>query len=276
MILLFLNGRLGNNLFQIAFGAILEKNTGRKVFFVPKSRNIGDLKFFTFFSSALFMYFPMVINRFWKMTAFIFNFKAYFFESQINAIQPSLNLKNASIHGYFQNSIYLEKNKDFLKELFKIREKYLIEFQRKYRCFSEGKRILTIQIRLGDYLNVYFEEISSKAFVGWEWFTKVLYTIELTEFDQIFLISDDVNLAQDNLLLSNSKIIVSDGREVTDFLLLLNSDVLVISNSSFAYWGAFLNPKPDKKVYAPFNWIGYNAGFEYPSKIMNDDFIWVK
>ena len=89
-----------------------------------------------------------------------------------------MKLRNSYILGYFQNSTYLVKNKDYLKELFQIKKNYFSKFQRKYGKFFKDKRVLTIQIRLGDYLDVYFKEIGSKAFIGWDWFSKVIGSLD--------------------------------------------------------------------------------------------------
>jgi hypothetical protein len=42
MTIIILNGRLGNNMFQIAFGEMLRSEFGFKIYFVPKSKKLEN------------------------------------------------------------------------------------------------------------------------------------------------------------------------------------------------------------------------------------------
>jgi hypothetical protein len=47
----------------------------------------------------------------------------------------------------------------------------------------------------------------------------------------------------------------------------MNADVCILSNSSFSWWGAWLNTKPGKVIYGPQNWLGFGKNDEYPAGI---------
>jgi Glycosyl transferase family 11 len=51
--------------------------------------------------------------------------------------------------------------------------------------------------------------------------------------------------------------------EATDFLLLRNASVLVTSNSSFAWWGAWLNDRANR-VFAPIGWLDPGSDSDLP------------
>jgi hypothetical protein len=59
-----------------------------------------------------------------------------------------------------------------------------------------------------------------------------------------------------------------------DFQHLLNAHECIISNSTFSWWGAWLNTRPDKKIYAPEYFLGWRIKKEYPQNIYPHD--WVK
>jgi hypothetical protein len=47
----------------------------------------------------------------------------------------------------------------------------------------------------------------------------------------------------------------------------------IIANSSFSWWGAWLNIHPEKKIIAPTNWFGEQANLNTSDMIPSD---WIK
>jgi hypothetical protein len=101
---------------------------------------------------------------------------------------------------------------------------------------------------------------------------KITSCIETPHF---FIFSDDTEWAQENLYFEHPfKFITHNGAEKSyeDMRLMSLCRHNIIANSSFSWWGAWLNRNPEKIVIAPRKW------FNDPS-INTDDLIpenWIK
>lgn len=67
---------------------------------------------------------------------------------------------------------------------------------------------------------------------------------------------------------SDSRVRVEANDEIIDLLLLKHARQIVSSNSSFAWWGAWLNETPDLRVIAPRWWLGLHLEREFPVKVI--------
>ena len=77
-----------------------------------------------------------------------------------------------------------------------------------------------------------------------------------------FIFSNDPAWARDNLDLGQDQVIVDLNDEATghfDMALMARCAHHVIANSTFSWWGAWLNPDADKQVVAPRNWFATQA-----------------
>jgi hypothetical protein len=99
--------------------------------------------------------------------------------------------------------------------------------------------------------------------------------IKAEKFDAIYIISDEPAHAKQMSFLNGLDPIFISEDSAIQFILMMHADVLIIPNSSFSWWGAFLNNRPGRRVIAPLNWVGHHVGIEYPAGIMIDDFIWI-
>ncbi len=74
---------------------------------------------------------------------------------------------------------------------------------------------------------------------------------------QVFVFSDDIDWVRRNLTVSDSMTFVSKGGRgspIYDMYLMSLCKHHVIANSSFSWWGAWLNPSPNKIVITPERW----------------------
>ncbi len=86
----------------------------------------------------------------------------------------------------------------------------------------------------------------------------IQYVAERVQQPKFFIFSDDIAWARDNLNISYQcqYVDVNQGEEsYNDMRLMSMCNHHIIANSSFSWWGAWLNPKRDKIVVAPKNWF---------------------
>jgi hypothetical protein len=91
----------------------------------------------------------------------------------------------------------------------------------------------------------------------------------LGDYNNIFVFSDDITWCRNNLGFKNM-IFVEGNVDIEDLWLMSLCEKNIIVNSSFSWWGAYLNTSKDKVVIAPSNWFGPSAGLN-SSDIIPDE-----
>lgn len=118
-----------------------------------------------------------------------------------------------------------------------------------------------IHVRRGDYLN----EPEFKGICGINYYTEAIEAIlQHSPNCEFFIFSNDITWCKDNLvnLFKGAKytfVTVNKGaHSCWDMFLMTYCRNLIIANSSFSWWGAFLNKNADR-VYAPYPWLNRNC-----------------
>lgn len=114
---------------------------------------------------------------------------------------------------------------------------------------------ISLHVRRGDYLTAQGHGICDAAY-----YNAALSRIcdQLDARPTVFVFSDDPDWARDNLPLPVEKQIVAlngPDKGYEDMHLMSRCSHHIIANSSFSWWGAWLNPDPAKIVAAPANWF---------------------
>ena len=85
-----------------------------------------------------------------------------------------------------------------------------------------------------------------------------------------FVFSDDIAFVRENMPKRENIVFVDHNDEVNcheDLRLMSACAHNVIANSTFSWWGAWLNPNPTKLVCAPSSWNNINPDVPYPDLI---------
>lgn len=174
---------------------------------------------------------------------------------------PRTYRRSKDIYGYFLSEGYFRENRMELMELFDTQEKYLTT-----QCFTYSKMIeeslcpVAISIRLqDDYVKSKINNVCTK-----EYYLKALNLIKekYPEAD-FFVFADDIERAK-SLKMNIDAVYMEKISDVEGMYLLKRCKHYIISNSSFAWWGAYLGKHPEKTVIAPKCWM--NDGKDYSSK----------
>lgn len=236
MIISRLQGGLGNQMFQWAYGRSLEIKYNTKLYLETSSYSN------TFRSYSM--------NKFPNMTSELFrpsNIKCIeivdsYFYNEIDLDKKS----NYFLNGYWQSEQYFINIEDTIrKELAPSNE--ILEKLKKTPLLDTNT--ISIHIRRTDYVTSNgFHPVQSL-----EYYENAIKAIG--DYDYLFVFSDDIQWCKNNLTFNN--IIFMEGlSDVEDLWLMSMCKHNVIANSSFSWWAAWLNNNPDKKVIAPNNWFG--------------------
>jgi hypothetical protein len=150
--------------------------------------------------------------------------------------------------GYFQSSKNFLGYNNEVRELFSPTSDVIADFFQKYPQLNESNTV-SIHIRRGDYLmNPHIHPS-----VGLSYIQKALDLVQ--DYSTIFVFSEDKNWVKENLKFSNM-IIVEEDEDYKEIWLMSLCKNNIICNSTFSWWGSFLNRNENKKVIAPSIWFG--------------------
>nr|WP_262902924.1 alpha-1,2-fucosyltransferase [Salegentibacter lacus] len=266
---------MGNQMFQYATARVLAKRNKSIIllddsFYSKKTGNLQkfprqlDLKIFdksllivTALQKKKFTELSFH-NRIKKKLGFnypkIYKEPTFRFNDQLFQMSSPVYLK-----GYFQSYKYFENEEKFIQGLFVFPEEYLNKNDRELKDYICNQKTVSIHIRRGDYV----ENQQTQEFHGnctLEYYNKAI--LHLTkQFDNLNLIffSDDIAWVKENFkAISHKKLFITGNENQNswkDMYLMSLCNHHIIANSSFSWWGAWLNKKPGKQVIAPAKWF---------------------
>jgi hypothetical protein len=257
-----IQGRLGNQLFQYAYARVLSKKFNTP-FFLLNSKYFYAQKYFDFEVKRPVQY---------RLLAILFWLKNFFVVRKINEDQfkePKWNIKyernNCVYNGFYQSEQYLHSGVAFeIKEQLKVKSHFLIDIR---DFVKNDKQNIVVHVRRTDYVTFGGEHVGGiNLTLSLEYYQKALAKLPTPQCNILFL-SDDMEFVKENFQFAGA-IYADKNSEITDFQLIMQADYLILANSSFSWWGAFLNPKA-QKVIAPKYWLGVKINKEYPVGVVS-------
>lgn len=261
MIGVYFEGRLGNQMFQYAFALHAAQKLGTHFFMDETTEQCIIRKYFEL---AGYNVFNSRLNRLFfgksKPVVTIENAKTFFENA------PLLGQDNCFYKGYFQSELYFKDIREQLKKEFRIKPGHLVDV-RSVLKITNNKPLLALHVRRTDYLTHGDASMGAKDLsLPASYYDACLGKIANPEQFNIVFVTDDPKFAKTQFAKWNP-IVSSNHNLIVDFQILLEAEVLVVANSSFSWWGAYLN-KNCKRVFAPRYWLGLNIKKEYPCDII--------
>jgi len=241
-----LKGGLGNQMFQYAYGRKLEL-TGKKVAF--------NVSFFNGHRPSRDTARDFKLNNFKIETKAEFLNKTNYFINLLNKVLIRFYLKK---NDYWQGEKYFKNIEANIRKEFTLKNLLTSESTKWQEKIRQTKNSVSLHIRRGDYV----QDAKTNAFHGTcnlEYYKnalqKIVDKIGNTEIE-IFIFSDDIEWAKENLkfpyptnFVSNSQIL-----DYEEMYLMSLCQHNIIANSTFSWWGAWLNKNSAKIVIAPKQW----------------------
>lgn len=234
------NGRLGNQLFQVAMLYGLAAKTGHEVRlpyweYAMHFEHADKFKFITPYECKSFRQ----VNQ---------HEHIYHFQDYAPVTKRTLNY---NFRGYFQSEKYFVHVGREVRELFKPSQEALQDVQRCYPHLLSGvHKFVALHVRRGDYvkLNQYHYNLTP------EYYHNAI--AKFPTYYKIVVFSDDMQYARDMLSGYSGRIYFAKDlvkSDITDIFAMSLCDGHIIANSTFSWWGAYLSESsklivcPDRK-----------------------------
>jgi len=271
MIAVRLEGRLGNQLFQYAFVFATAKQLNTHFYLDKSIDNFLPPKYFEVqddfikgldkkvfaikgYKNIFKVHLKKGFYRFLKVL--LLRNRTIIIQNETDVADALKQIKNNALYiGFFQSQHYFDKYENDIRALFRIKKEYTDAFAKIYQGFNKDVKKAVIHIRRGDY-------VAFNIALPMSYYRKAMACIGTVDTQYIF-ISDDPDFIRAEFSDIDNKYI-STYSEIIDLQLLASADFCILSCSSFSWWGAWLNTNPEKKIFAPQNWLGFSENKEFP------------
>ena len=264
-----IQGGLGNQMFQYAYGRAVSLHQN-----IPLTL---DISFYERSSNRAFELSVFNINASIKKTSFLSTLSDKF-KTQKIVTEPRLFSENVFdipdhtiLEGFWQSEKYFKPIADTIHKEFTLKNGFG-EQASLWKNEIESRNAISVHIRRGDYLQA--KHVNLHGVMPVEYHIKGMEILAEKVAEPVFFVfSDDIEWCKKNLnSVHQMEFIPETGISAPESILLMSAcKHHLIANSSFSWWGAWLNPNADKTIVAPKHWfVDSNKG---PQEIIPNNWI---
>lgn len=173
---------------------------------------------------------------------------------------------NFIIDGFFQSEKYFSNQREQVLQLVKPTDEIKNVLNTKY-SFVNNKICTSIHVRRGDYLKFSNNHPTQQI----EYYLQAISLLKDTEMFVVF--SDDIEWCKSVFTFSNT-FFVENEKDYIELFLMSKCKNNIVANSSFSWWGAWLNTNPSKIVVGPKKWFGPSLSHMNTNDIIPNS--WIK
>lgn len=168
--------------------------------------------------------------------------------------------KSSHLHGYFQSEKYFKPNRQQLLEDFSWTIAATGKNKQLEEAIDSHPNSVSIHVRRGDYVqNSTVAQVHGQVSMAY-YSAAVKQLLRHVKQPHFYIFSDDPNWTRDNLKFKHPVTYISHNSSGAEDLRLMQvCKHNIIANSSFSWWGAWLNTNPQKIVISPKTWFSESA-----------------
>lgn len=264
---------LGNQLFQFAFAKSLFHKTG-KIVLLDNSFYINNQQeeHPRVFGLDNFNINLKIINadkitpkKLWsekflnKLSRIVFPYyrQSIVFEKELTYDKNMWDVKEGSyLIGYWQDERYFKDIEEIIRKDLSFKKPPKKHNEVLFSELINSKNTVCIHVRRGDYITLKYADIVGAC--SMEYYIKAFEEMrKIVKEPKVYVFSDEPEWVSLNFNIKYPVTIVFNNKEIDaieDLRLMSICNHQIISNSSFGWWAAWLNPNPNKVVIAPKVW----------------------
>jgi hypothetical protein len=268
MIIVRLQGRLGNQMFQYALAKSLQasgKNVTMDSSMLKYDGNHNELGLFERVKSEFREADPSDVSRLgdcnksvlYKVKRKTLGYKKTHILEKNYAYDASIfDMDNVYLEGYWQTEKYFKNVEEQIRTLYKF-PMFIDKSNIDLADIIKSENSVSLHIRRGDYLSEKNAPMHGNICNNVYYENAIKYIKERVDNPVFFIFTDDTEWARQKYKGVEYTIVDQNHADNSfrDMQLMTMCKHNIIANSSFSWWGAWLNSNKDKIVIAPPKWF---------------------